>query len=426
MSPDLERRLRDAASTLGTPGPSVTKQAREAALAAAARRRRQRARGVGIAGAMLAAVALGVGIGSLALTGSGEAGRTQGLSFLPADGWVVRQAGTPAIPSRPGVALAANVQLDPQDTADGFPYATLQALPDDGIVLIASFFRLDGPQGSQARLPLRLSDARPYIRWGGQVRPEKPLAQYELRTVVEGLHVEVHAYFGMREPSAAMLAEAQRQLDRLVASPETDGGVPRMPAIADAVTIAFQRFWYPPGNYLTMRFYGTISSGQANEYVTVVKKECGASFSTAIAGTLTQPGGAWEAQPDRPPGGGEFRAKWNDELSEPVTYRQPMVPSIQKIGPSKFQATVTSYAAPGATRPNLAGRRIDLQRLVAGEWTRMRSARLVRKRTDADSFFWSFVATFTVTTRGLKVRAYVPAKTAAPCLAAGASKPVRT
>ena len=125
--------------------------------------------------------------------------------------------------------------------------------------------------------------------------------------MVEGYAVEVQAYFGTREPTSAVLADAQRQLDRLVVSPKGDGSAPRAPARSNTVTIAFQRFWYPPGNYFALRFYGTISSGQANEYVTVMHKPCGGSFSTAVAGATTIAGGGWQVQPDRTPWAGEFR-----------------------------------------------------------------------------------------------------------------------
>lgn len=427
MSSDLERRLRDVGKALRGPAPTATDRARETALAAAAPApSRRRSGAIAIGGAVLAAVALGIAIGSFAFAGRGAAAGPQGLGFLPADGWTVLQSATPATSDRPGVALAANVPLHPQDTIDGFPYSTLRTLPPHGVVLVASFMRLDNARVASQSLPLSLRDATPYIRYGGEVRPRKPLGQYELGALVEGYAVEVQAYFGTRKPSDAVVAEAQRQLDRLVVSPKTDDAVPRAPARADTVTIAFQRYWYPPGNYFTMRFFGTISSGQAGEYVAVLKKECGATFSTAIAGATTTAGGGWEAVPNAPPGGGEFRAKWNDELSEPVTYRPPAEPWLEKVAPGKFRATVTSYTPPGGKPRSMTGRRIDLQRLSAGQWIRMRSAKLVRKKSSTDNFYRTFIATFTVAAKGLRLRAYVPAETAAPCFAAGASKPVKS
>ncbi len=96
------------------------------------------------------------------------------------------------------------------------------------------------------QLPLSLREAVPYIRYGGEVRPKRPLGQYELHATVEGYEVEIQAYFGTREPASAVLADAQGQLDRLVVSPEGElpaGGTPRAPARGEAVTLAFQRYY---------------------------------------------------------------------------------------------------------------------------------------------------------------------------------------
>ncbi|HEU0303940.1 MAG TPA: hypothetical protein VFR32_05105 [Gaiellaceae bacterium] len=419
MSPDLERRLREAGEILAGPAASATERAREVALTAAAPvRRRGGGRTMAIGGALLAAVAIGVGVGSLTLADRGEAGQPQGLGFLPADGWTVLQAGTPATSSRPGVALAANVPLHPRDTADGFPYSTLRALPHHGVVLVASFMRLDDTRIASQRLPLSLRDATPYIRYGGEVRPGRPLGQYELRAFVEGYAVEVHAYFGTREPSGAQLAEAQRQLDLLVVSPKTDGPAPRAPVRADTVTIAYQRFWYPPGNYYALRFYGTISSGQPNEYVSVMHKPCRASLSTAIAGATTTAGGGWEVQPSFPPGAGEFRARWNDELSEPVQYKPPLVPNVFKRR-GTYRVEVYSFVGPGASPVILSGRWIEVQRLRAGTWSRIRRGKLIG--FGPNLYNRTYYANFKLP-RGLTLRAFVPAKTALPCWSSAVSK----
>ena len=419
MSPDLERRLREAGEALAGPDAPATTRAR-GPRSPLRRRASILAPGASWRSAdALSAVAIGVAIGSFAFAGSGTAGEPRGLGFLPADGWTVLQSGTPATPDRPGIALAANVPLHPQDTVDGFPYSTLRGLPPHGAVLVASFMRIDGPQDS-AHLPLSLRDATPYIRYGGEVRPRRPLGQYELRAFVEGFAVEVQAYFGTREPSDALLAETQRQLDRLVVSPKTDGPDSRAPARSDAVTIAFQRFWYPPGNYFALRFYGTISSGQANEYISVMHKPCRASLSTAVAGATTIGGGGWEVQPSFPPGAGEFRARWNDELSEPVTYRPPLFPYVFKRPKGTARVEVYSTVGPGATPVMMAGRPIELQRLGAtGHWPRIRRGKLVG--FGANLYDRTYFANFKVP-RGLTLRALTPAKTALPCWSGAVSK----
>jgi hypothetical protein len=369
---------------------------------------------------VLVAVALGVAIGSFAFAGRSTAAGPQGLGFLPADGWTVLQSATPVTSDRPGVALAANVPLYPTDTADGFPYATLRALPEHGVVLVASFMRVADRRSPSAQLPLSLRDATPYIRYGGEVRPRRPLGQYELRAFVEGYAVEVQAYFGTREPSAAQFREAQRQLDRLVVSPKADDAVPRAPARVDTVTIAYQRFWYPPGNYFALRFFGTISGGQANEYVSVMHRPCRASLSTAVAGATTVSGGGWEVQPSFPPGAGEYRARWNDELSEPVTYRPSLFPQVFKRPKRTVRVEVYSFVGPGAKPVIMTGRFVELQRRNAsGQWIRIRRGKLVG--FGANLYNRTYFANFTVP-KGLTLRALVPAKTALPCWSSAVSK----
>jgi len=55
-----------------------------------------------------------------------------------------------------------------------------------------------------------------YLQWGAQVRPDQPLAQYQLRARIREFDVDLVAYFGTSRPTKAQLDEAQRQLDGLV------------------------------------------------------------------------------------------------------------------------------------------------------------------------------------------------------------------
>jgi hypothetical protein len=68
------------------------------------------------------------------------------------------------------------------------------------------------------------------------------------------------------------------------------------------------------------------------------------------------------------------------------------------------------------TPQNMQGRVVELQRLVGGQWRRVRSARLARVRRGG------FDAIFTVQRRGLNLRVLVPARSAAPCYSATASE----
>jgi hypothetical protein len=55
-----------------------------------------------------------------------------------------------------------------------------------------------------------------YLQWGAQVRPDQPLAQFQLRARIRHYNVDVVVYFGTSQPTEAQLDEAQRQLDGLV------------------------------------------------------------------------------------------------------------------------------------------------------------------------------------------------------------------
>lgn len=246
MSSELERLLRQARGTLPGPGAAATNRARGRALAAIRGKRSFRRRATAAFGAaLLVATGLGVGIGALIAPSGTAASGPGGVGFLPERGWSVLQNGGDGTPAWPAAAIAANVPLQPTDDPDGLPYATLQALPPDGIVLLAGFVeRVEEWSGSRfppRELPLRVRDAAPFIEFGVQVRPARPLGQYQLLAGVNGYNVDVNLYFGTERPSPALLAAAQRQLDRLVvrstATTERveDDSLPRMSATASRI-----------------------------------------------------------------------------------------------------------------------------------------------------------------------------------------------
>lgn len=223
MSSDFERLLREARKALPGPSEAVTRRARERAIAAVRRSRSRRSPAVAILAAAL--VGLGVGIGALITPSGNAAPAPLGLGFLPERGWSVLQNGGDGTPAQPAAAIAANVELSPGDDSDGLPLSTLQTLPADGVVIVASFIAR-GDQSYSDRsfpvrtLPLSAPDATPGIEFGVQVRPGRPLGQYQLRAAVARHNVDVNIYFGTDRPSPALFAAAQRQLDRLVVRPE--------------------------------------------------------------------------------------------------------------------------------------------------------------------------------------------------------------
>jgi hypothetical protein len=75
---------------------------------------------------------------------------------------------------------------------------------------------------------------------------------------------------------------------------------------------------------------------------------------------------------------------------------------------------------------NLAGKFVELQRLRSGKWVRYQRARLVRKPNFEYGGATNHIATFDVPVRGLRLRAFVPAKTVAPCYLGGPSAEFRS
>jgi len=197
--------------------------------------------------ALVVAVGLGVALGALIAPSSTAAPAPIGTGFIPGPGWTVLQTGEDATFERQALAVATNVPLHPEDHArgirgsSGLPYQTLLRLPARGIVIVALFTRRESEPWSddyfpQRELPLRVRDAFDSIAFNYQMRPERPLGQYELRATVGGHHVVLHFYFGSEHPSAALIAAAQRQLDRLVVASVSavDEDAARQPSAAEA------------------------------------------------------------------------------------------------------------------------------------------------------------------------------------------------
>jgi hypothetical protein len=256
MSPDpeLERLLREASKTLPEPDADATLRAHNWALAAVRLHRPRRYRVAALVGVMVVgALAIGVGLGALVASGTASSGPV-GLGFLPEPGWYALQAAAPMAPDQPLVAMAANVPFADEDVVrglaepSGLPYSTLLTLPPRGAVIVATFLDAEPQPGSGLRLgtssryparklPFRIQDATPYIEYGTQLRPDEPLAQYQLRAAINGHLADVHIYFGMPTPSDALRAEVQRQLARLVVAetspaPAAKTGTSRPTAVA--------------------------------------------------------------------------------------------------------------------------------------------------------------------------------------------------
>jgi hypothetical protein len=179
-------------------------------------------------------------------------------------------------------------------------------------------------------------------------------------------------------------------------------------APAADVTLKVERIFDQQYGLFRLRFSGAISSAAANEYVAVLHQRCGQRFSTAIGGATTAEGGSWESIPryGAPPQSGTFHARWGRHVSEPVTLRSPVRISVVKQPGRRYRANVLADF-------DLTGRFVALQRFAGGRWTHVRRARLVAYGQAGYGSFYT--ATFKVRQPGLRLRVFVPAKTAAPC-----------
>jgi hypothetical protein len=83
---------------------------------------------------------------------------------------------------------------------------------------------------------LRLRDGVSFLQWGALVRPDQPLAQYQLRARIGAYNVDVVAYFGTSRPSSGLLDEAQRQLDGLVVRSARPAATPPAGQASPALT----------------------------------------------------------------------------------------------------------------------------------------------------------------------------------------------
>jgi hypothetical protein len=221
VSSDLERRLRELGERLRDPSEEATRRAGGRALAASrAGRLRRRPRlhwSLAVAVALLLGSGLGFALGSSNTSSGNAASAPVGLGFLPEQGWSVMQTARRATLTQEAIAIAANVPLSRDDAADRLPYSTLLGLPPSGVVMLASFTARGDEFRDQHyevnRLPLRLRDAVP---GSIQLRPERPLGQWQLHAGVNGHNVDVTVYFGTPRPAPRLIRTAQRQLDRLV------------------------------------------------------------------------------------------------------------------------------------------------------------------------------------------------------------------
>jgi hypothetical protein len=202
---------------------------------------------------------------------------------------------------------------------------------------------------------------------------------------------------------------------------------------ADSVTLGVTQ--YVNANRMqAVVFTGTVSSRSSDEVVDVLARDCGARGERLVASARSGPGGGWRVETLISQGplwfssgvfsGTTFRARWKDDYSAPVVWRVPPAMQVARIsGTRKWVVHVFPATPTGAV--GLKGKRVELQRLAPSGWVRVRSATLTRKASLRWGAF-NHQATFTVPTRKLRLRAFLPAASAAPCYLPGGTAPWRS
>lgn len=338
------------------------------------------------AGALAVGAGTGFALASTAAPTADARGDTEGFGFLPARGWNVMQSGSL---DRDGVAraVAANVPIDPRDSLAGEPRNTLHSLPPRGVLLSVTFSARGDPTADVSfpvrTLPLEISGER------------NDPGKYRLRAGINGTNVDAGIFFGRPEPTAKMLAVAQRQLNGLAVA-------------ADRVTI-FARPTVIGEEPVSV--YGSVDSGRAGEEVTIQAKDCGSSFFRAFAGATTQDGGGWSTVIFTRINT-TLRAVWNDAASRQVTvrFRTPIHLQRTRRG-AGFRVGVIGV------RKSFWHKRVLVQRRRDGRWTTVKT--VVLTAPGYTEFSLSVP-------KGTLLRAVMPLSQAKPCYLGGVSRTLRT
>jgi len=345
-----------------------------------------------------------VGLGAVASFAPRGKATSLGFGFLPAQGWSVVQSGAP---DAQGVAyaFAANVPVDPNDSASLQPRTTVRGLPKHGIVLAATFWPRGDAQidaGFPARQPPLLAENAE--RLGDR--------HWQIRAGIRGYNVVLTLDFGTAEPSERLWAATQRQLDRLVVASER-------------VTIFAQPSLVPSTGDRSVRIYGTVDSNKAGESVAIQAKDCGADVFRLVSGATTESDGSWWNF-YWPVANTTLRAVWNEVASAPITIRVRVFVWLSKSRDGKS----LSVRAGGIN--SFWRKRVEIQRFEQrfGTWRRLRTVVL----TDSDGNRGSGPSTglsgsladfVPRVPRGTLLRAVMPLSQAKPCYLAGTSATLR-
>ena len=200
---------------------------------------------------------------------------------------------------------------------------------------------------------------------------------------------------------------------------------------ADSVTFDLAQY-RDVRNAPVLVFSGTISSRGGGEYVEVLGRECRNRGERLISGVLTSGGGGWQvenpdsrtfpprqapvysgmASPRRPAGAGS--------TGRPVTWRLPAAPQVARIGRTRTWVVHMLPATPTG-QVGFQGKLVALQRQAGSRWGAGARRRGSSARRASAGCAFNYEARFRIPTRGPTLRAYLPAKSTAPCFLPGSS-----
>jgi hypothetical protein len=296
--------------------------------------------------------------------------------------------------------VAANVPMSPGDPGPGQPLA-LHAWPPWTTVIDATL-RARGEPARDAAFPLRslpltLADARPVTV------PGQPTLEYVLRAAVNGYNVDASITFAS-EPTDAMFEKAEEQIARLVVAP------------AD-ITITVRPTIY--GRQGPLVVSGSVTSGKADEKVTLQFKQCGlfpAQFRDH-AEVTTHEGGGWSIETGVL-ANGAFRAVSGGDVSNEVQVQKRVDVRLAPAPPRRFEVHVVE-------RFQFWRKQVLIQRFHRGQrkWLLVKKLRLVNTGAAPGSVYvWSTTDKFTVdVAKGTTIRAVLPLAQAKPCHLGGYS-----
>jgi hypothetical protein len=201
------------------------------------------------------------------------------------------------------------------------------------------------------------------------------------------------------------------------------GSATPSPVAADDLTFSAVRSYDNACSCWRLRFSGAIPVRKARQYVAVVRRPCGTSLGSSVAGTQTRRDGRWQVTIETTApakDSGSYRARWKRLTSRRVVVRGQLEVTVSAAGFRSYRIGVRipqDLLLKGAAQQDMQGRRVLVQRQLPTGWKAIGSARLAAEPAFPGGYF----AAFTAPQSGWHLRAVVSAAGAAPCFRASAS-----